>query len=100
MDANGRSRSYEVRGQIFFASAERFTHAFDFKEPIQKVLIDVTHAHFWDITSISALDKVVLRFRREGVAVEVMGLNAASATLVGKFAVHDKDNASDVLAGH
>ena len=38
--------------------------------------------------------------RREGVAVDVIGLNAASATLVDKFAVHDKDNASEVLAGH
>ena len=95
----GHSRTYDVRGQVFFASADRFTQAFEFKESIDKVRIDLTHAHFWDITSISALDKVVFRFRREGVAVEVIGLNAASATLVGKFALHDKDNARDVL-GH
>ncbi len=99
LDANGQSRTYDVRGQVFFASADRFAQAFEFKESIDKVRIDLTHAHFWDITSISALDKVVFRFRREGVAVEVIGLNAASATLVGKFALHDKDNARDVL-GH
>jgi SulP family sulfate permease len=67
---------------------------------VKKVRIDVTHAHFWDITSVSALDKVVLRFRREGDAVEVIGLNAASATLVDMFAVHEKANASGALAGH
>ena len=57
-------------------------------------------AHFWDITAISALDKVVLKFRREGTDVEVIGLNAASRTMVDKFAVHDKDGADDVLIGH
>jgi len=100
LNDDGHSRTYDVRGQIFFASADRFAHAFEFKESIQNVCIDVTHAHFWDITSVSALDKVVLKFRREGVAVQVIGLNAASATLVGKFAVHDKDNVCEVLAGH
>lgn len=96
----GRSRTYFVAGQVFFASADRFTNAFDYKEVLDKVCIDVSRAHFWDITAISALDKVVLKFRREGTEVEVLGLNAASATLVDKFAVHDKDGADDVLLGH
>jgi SulP family sulfate permease len=64
--------------------------AFDFKEVVDKVRIDVSRAHFWDITAISALDKVVLKFRREGTEVEVIGLDEASATLVDRFAVHDK----------
>lgn len=96
----GRSRTYLVAGQVFFASADRFANAFDYKEVLDKVCIDVSRAHFWDITAISALDKVVLKFRREGTEVEVLGLNAASATLVDKFAVHDKDGADDVLLGH
>ena len=54
-------------------------------------------AHFWDITAISALDKVVLRFRREGTEVEVVGLDAASATLVDRFALHDKPGAVEQL---
>ena len=96
----GRSRTYVVLGQVFFASANRFTNAFDYKEVIDKVTIDVSRAHFWDITAVSALDKVVLKFRREGAEVEVIGLNEASATLVDKFAVHDKDGADDMLLGH
>ena len=50
----GRMRTYEVTGQVFFASAERFINAFDFKEVIEKVRIDVSRAHFWDITAVSA----------------------------------------------
>ncbi|GAA6141677.1 SulP family inorganic anion transporter [Hydrogenophaga sp. 5NK40-0174] len=99
-DEEGRSRTYQVTGQVFFASADRFANAFDFKEVIDKVAIDVSKAHFWDITAVSALDKVVLRFRREGTEVEVVGMNEASATMVDRFGVHDKDGAEDVLLGH
>jgi SulP family sulfate permease len=75
----------------------RFIAAFDFKEVIDKVRIDVSRAHFWDITAVSALDKVVLKFRREGTEVEVVGLNEASATMVDRFAVHDKPGAVELL---
>lgn len=97
---DGRVRTYQVGGQVFFASAERFVNAFDYKEVIEKVIIDVSRAHFWDITAVSALDKVVLKFRREATEVEVVGLNKASATWVDKFAVHDKDGGDDLLLGH
>lgn len=96
----GRTRTYQVIGQVFFASAERFTNAFDYKEVIDRVRIDVSRAHFWDITAVSALDKAVLKFRREGTEVEVIGLNEASATMVDRFGVHDKDGADDLLMGH
>lgn len=96
----GRQRRYTVTGQVFFASADAFVAGFDFKEVIDKVVIDVSRAHFWDITAVSALDKVVVKFRREGTDVEVIGLNEASATMVDKFAVHDKDGGADLLTGH
>mgnify|MGYP001241970088 CR=1 FL=1 len=96
----GRVRTYTITGQVFFASSERFINAFDYKEVIEKVRIDVSRTHFWDITAVSALDKVVIKFRREATEVEVIGLNEASATLVDKFAVHDKDGADDMLMGH
>ncbi len=97
IDAEGRLRTYRVVGQVFFASSEAFIAAFDFKEVVEEVRIDVSRAHFWDITAISALDKVVLKFKREGTAVEVVGLNEASATLVDRFALHDKPGAVEQL---
>jgi SulP family sulfate permease len=96
----GRQRTYRITGQVFFATADRFVHSFDFQEVIDRVSIDVSRAHFWDITAVSALDKVVLRFRREGTEVEVIGLNEASATLVDRFAVHDKDGSPDLITDH
>ncbi len=96
----GRLRIYTVTGQVFFASAGRFTNSFDFKEVIEKVRIDVSRAHFWDLTAVSALDKVVLKFRREGTEVDVIGLNDASATMIDRFAVHDKPDAVEQVMGH
>ena len=97
---DGETRSYASYGQVFFASADRFVDAFDFDASPRRVRIDLTHAHFWDITAVNALDKVVLKFRRKGAEVEVLGLNEASATLVDRFGVHDKDIADGILMGH
>ncbi|CAN5229125.1 SulP family inorganic anion transporter [soil metagenome] len=92
-EEDGALRVYGVVGQVFFASSESFLAAFDFREAVAKVRIDVSRAHFWDITAVSALDKVVLKFRREGAEVEVVGMNEASATLVDRFGIHDKPGA-------
>ena len=100
LDADASGRRYQVVGQVFFSSADKFTAAFDFKEALSRVTIDLSRAHFWDITAVSALDKVVLKFRREGTEVEVLGLNEASATIVDRFGVHDKPDAIDKLMSH
>ncbi|MDX1724958.1 MAG: SulP family inorganic anion transporter [Pseudomonas sp.] len=99
-DNLGTRRTYTVVGQVFFSSADKFVSAFDFKEAVDKVIIDLSRAHFWDITAVAALDKVVLKLRREGTDVEVLGLNEASATIVDRFGVHDKPDAVDQLMGH
>ena len=97
---DGRHRIYEIRGQLFFASVENFNSAFDFREALDKVTIDVSHAHIWDISSVAALDMVVLKFRREGAEVEIKGMNEASETIVDKLAIHDKPGAMERLMGH
>jgi SulP family sulfate permease len=84
------TRTYRVSGQLFFASTTAFTAAFDFREPIRRVVIDVSQAHFWDTTSINALDKVVAKFRAESIEPEITGLNAESAAIVKRLAIYDK----------
>ena len=100
LSEDGRCRTYKVSGQVFFASTERFAEAFDFREVLDRVIIDVSAAHFWDISAIGILDKAILKFRREGATVEIVGLNQASATMVDRFATHDKAGAGNEPAGH
>jgi SulP family sulfate permease len=99
--AADKVRTYEVVGQVFFASAEQFIAAFDFKEAVNTVVIDLTQAHFWDITAVSSLDKMVIKFRREGATVKVIGMNEATETVVDKFGVHnDPAQVDKLLGGH
>jgi SulP family sulfate permease len=98
--ADGAEATYRVAGEIFFASVDRFTRAFRAEGPTRRVVIDVTHAHFWDISGVAALDKIVARLRRDGRDVEVIGYNQASADLVDRFALHDKTGVELGLAPH
>src|SRR5690554_1001363 len=95
-----RCRTSKVSGEIFFASAERFITAFDYKALSDKLRIVVSRPHFWDITAVEALDKVLIKFQREAIEVEVVGLNQASATIVDKFTEQDKDVVEDMLKSH
>jgi len=97
---DGLSRHYRVSGQVFFASSESFVESFDFKEVLDRVVIDVSQAHFWDISAVGTLDKAILKFRREGTEVDVIGLNKASAAMVDRFAIHDKPGAEAQTGGH
>ena len=79
-------RTYRVTGQVFFASADVFVDAFDTLDTEGRpVRIDLTQAHFWDVTAVAALDKAVQRLHKHGSTVEVIGLNAASAVLVDRL---------------
>ncbi|WP_343762178.1 STAS domain-containing protein, partial [Sphingomonas molluscorum] len=100
LSGDGQTRTYRISGQVFFASAERFADTFDYKEVVDKVVFDVTQAHFWDISAVGTLDKAILKFRREGTAVEVIGLNTASASMIERFAIHDKPGAEAALGAH
>ncbi|PPD34719.1 MAG: sodium-independent anion transporter [Methylomonas sp.] len=101
LDETGNTRTYKVIGQVFFNSADKFVNSFDFKEAVDNVIIDLQRAHFWDITSVSALDKVVIKLRREGADVELLGMNEATTTIVDRFAVHDNpEEIEKVMGGH
>lgn len=100
LSADGQTRTYRVQGQLFYGSVEDFSRAFDFRESVAHVVIDVSAAHIWDISSVQALDSAVLKFRRSGAQVQIVGLNAASETLMDRLALHDRPGASDPLPVH
>lgn len=101
LDERNATRSYQVVGQVFFNSADKLIEQFDFKEVVRTVVIDLSRAHFWDISAVASLDKAVLKFRREGAEVKLIGLNEASSTIIDRFGAHDDPEEIDkVLGGH
>jgi SulP family sulfate permease len=100
-DESTNTKTYKFVGQVFFNSADKFYETFDFKEVLDKIIIDLSRAHFWDISAVYALDKAVIKFRREGTKVEVIGQNEASKTIIDRFGVHDKpEEIEKVIGGH
>lgn len=95
------TRVYKFVGQIFFNSADRFADAFDYREEAKRVIIDVTRAHFWDISAVYALDKAVIKLRKMGKEVEVIGQNEATQTIIDRFGIHDKpEEVEKMMGGH
>ncbi|MBE0496413.1 MAG: SulP family inorganic anion transporter [Campylobacterales bacterium] len=100
-DEATNTRTYTVIGQVFFNSADKFYATFDFKEVVDTVIIDLSRAHFWDVSAVYALDKAVIKFRREGARVELVGQNDATRTIIDRFGVHDKpEEIEKIMGGH
>ncbi len=98
VDEINRICTYRVVGQLFFVSVDDFLHAIDIDDEYDNVEIDLSASHIWDDSAVAAVDKIVLGFRALGVNVDLIGMNEASASLVGRLGVHDKPGA--VSPGH
>ena len=98
------SAVYIVTGEIFFASVDKFVASLgpesQYDDAAHHVVIDVSRAHFWDISAIGALEKVIDRMRRNGRHTRVVGLNKASADLFDRFALEDRTGVELGLAPH
>lgn len=100
LSEDGRVRTYVVRGQLFFVTVTGFLAGFDYQEKVERVVVDLSQSHLWDGSATAAIDKMVLRFRRRNVPVEVVGLNEASATLLTRLGDHAQPAAMDLAPGH
>ena len=87
---HGDTRIYDVRGQLFFSSSERFSQAFDSQENVKHVVIDLTHSHIWDVTTVASLDSIIEKFQKNNIQVTVKGLNEASSIMIDKYGKHAK----------
>jgi SulP family sulfate permease len=83
---------YTVTGELFFASSNDLYSQFEYAEDPQRVVIDLTHSHVWDASTVAALDSITTKYERKGKTVEIHGLNEASThihnRLSGQLASH------------
>jgi MFS superfamily sulfate permease-like transporter len=97
---NARVKVYRVSGQLFFASVTDFVDGFNYKEDVEVVKLNLSNAHIWDNSGVGAIDKIVEKYRQNGVKVEVVGLNDESNKLVDKLAEYNKPGGLGDVAGH
>ena len=67
---------------------------------VRTVHIEVSHEVFLNLTAINALDKVVLKYRREGAGADIVGFMRRAKPSWIAWAVRDKPGAMAHVAGH
>ncbi len=78
-DEQGVKAVYRVTGELFFASSNDLYTQFEYAEDPDRVVVDLSDSHIWDASTVAALDAIVTKYERRGTAVEITGLNDASA---------------------
>ncbi len=85
-EANVPTVNYEVRGELFFASSNDLTTQFEYADDPDRVIIDMTHSHIWDASTVAALDGITTKYGKRGKHVIIQGMNDASAEMHTRLA--------------
>jgi SulP family sulfate permease len=80
-DTNGTADRvvYRVSGELFFASSNDLVYQFNYVDDPRNVVIDMSHSHIWDASTVAALDAITTKYHAKGKHVEIVGLNQDSA---------------------
>lgn len=69
---------YTVTGELFFASSNDLTTLFEYTHDPERVVIDMTHSHIWDASTVAALDAIVTKYEQRDKTVELVGMNLST----------------------
>jgi SulP family sulfate permease len=86
LSADGRTVTYAVEGQVFFASSNDLVEQFDYAHDPDQVVIDMTAAHIWDASSVAAMDAITYKYAGRHKQVTILGLNPVSAGMHDRLA--------------
>ena len=84
---------YVISGQLFFGTMTHFIEQFDFQDDPGQIVIDFSRSHVWDMSAVTAISKVVAKYRELDKFVVITGLNEESKQLVDQLGI-------SVPAGH
>jgi SulP family sulfate permease len=73
------TRVYAVKGELFFASSNDLVYQFDYVGDPANVVIDMSHAHIWDASTVATLDAITTKYAAKGKTVRIVGMNDNSA---------------------
>ena len=73
------TRTYRVRGQLFFASSNDLVTQFDYIRDPANVIIDMSETHIWDASTVASLDAIATKYATKGKTLTITGLNPDSS---------------------
>ena len=84
-DSEAGTRTYRVRGELFFVSSNDLVHQFDYANDPDDVVIDMSAAAVWDASSVAALDAIRHKYTSRGKSVRLTGLDDVSLDRLGRL---------------
>ncbi|WP_236841328.1 SulP family inorganic anion transporter [Brevibacillus formosus] len=78
---------YTVSGQLFFGTMTHFVDQFSFQDDPQQIVIDFSRSHVWDLSAVTAISKVVDKYRQLDKFVLITGLNEESKRLIDRVGI-------------
>ncbi|WP_235617685.1 SulP family inorganic anion transporter [Brevibacillus brevis] len=78
---------YAVSGQLFFGTMTHFVDLFSFQDDPQQIIIDFSRSHVWDLSAVTAISKVVEKYRQLDKFVVITGLNEESKRLIDRVGI-------------
>ncbi|MHA6781108.1 SulP family inorganic anion transporter [Pseudonocardia saturnea] len=75
LDPDGKTKIYQVTGQLFFASSNDLVYRFTYAADPPDVIIDLSAAHIWDASTVAALDAIRTKYKARGTTITVTGMN-------------------------
>ncbi|MGK5507874.1 SulP family inorganic anion transporter [Brevibacillus formosus] len=78
---------YTVSGQLFFGTMTHFVDQFSFQDDPQQIVIDFSRSHVWDLSAVTAISKVVDKYRQLDKFVLITGLNEESNRLIDRVGI-------------
>jgi len=83
MESKG-AKLYKISGQLFFGSMTHFIELFNYNQDPEKIIIDFSNSHLWDHSAVTAVSKVVQKYRKLNKKVMIVGLNEESQLFMHK----------------
>lgn len=79
LSEDGKSVRYTVTGPLFFASSNDLFEHFQYADDPQNVIIDLSQAQIWDVSTVAVLDAIENRYQRYESKVQIVGLDVRSS---------------------
>lgn len=82
---NDTTALYEIHGPLFFGSSNDLVESFSYAKDPKTVIIDFSHSHIWDASTVATLDSIETKYTQHGVEVFFIGLDRRSSELHGRL---------------
>lgn len=79
------TKHYIIKGQLFFGTMSHFGELFNYNEDPKQVVIDLSASHVWDQSAVTAIAKVIQKYRQQGKEATIIGLNEESRQLIDRI---------------